>query len=99
MTKEPISKSPRLKGLLIRITEEGKTQPEVRIPYFVFKTGMKLGKIAGGKKNSGREWEMLNALDMDLVLESLNNGEQSLPCLLTEVDDAEKNQHIEIWLE
>ncbi len=99
MTKEPISKSPSLKGLLIRITEEGKTQPEVRIPYFVFKAGMKLGKIAGGKKNSGKEWEILSTLDMDFVLESLNNGEQSLPCLLTEVDDAEKKQHIEIWLE
>ncbi|KOA20344.1 hypothetical protein CLHOM_12560 [Clostridium homopropionicum DSM 5847] len=91
------------KGIRIEITENGVLTTNVRVPYFVVKMGMKFGQMAADsskKKGSVEdELERLKDVDMDAIFEALNSGELTLPCLLVEVDEPDKNQHVKITLE
>ncbi len=80
------------KRLLIRVTEQGKTKVNVK--------GLKLGQTFGslGAKYAA-EAELIKNIDIDEVLDSLSAGEISLPYTLIDVDDDEKEQHVQIILE
>lgn len=90
------------KGIRIEVIENGVLTANVRVPYFIVKMGLKFGQMAdhstkrGGAEN---ELERLKDIDMDAILEALSNGELTLPCLLVEVDEPDKNEHVKITLE
>ncbi len=102
MDRQQNPKPAKPKGIRIQVTENGVLTANVRIPYFIAKIGLKFGQTADNskkKKSAEDELERLKAVDMDAVLEALGNGEISLPCLLVEVDEPDKNEHITITLE
>lgn len=90
------------KTLLIQVTENGKLTANVRVPFFLVKMGIKFGQMelnAKKQENHTNELERLKDIDLDSILEALNSGELSLPCLLVDVDEPEKNEHVTIILE
>lgn len=102
MDKQQNSKPDKPKGIRIQVTENGVLTANVRVPYFVVKMGLKFGQMSHNAKKQGsaeNELERLKDVDMDAILESLNNGGLSLPCLLVEVDEPDKNEHVTITLE
>jgi len=91
------------KNILVQVTKAGKPQSNVRIPFFVVRAGMKIGKAVNNHKTTKRqdELDMLKDIDIDIdtILASLNNGELTLPCLLVDVEDSENERHVKITLE
>ncbi len=90
------------KGIRIEVTENGVLAANVCVPYFIVKMGLKFGQMADSSKKKGSaedELERLKDIDMDAILEALSNGELTLPCLLVEVDEPDKNEHVKIMLE
>ncbi len=90
------------KGIRIEVTENGVLTANVRMPYFIVKMGLKFGQMAhhSKKKRSAEdELERLKDIDFDAIFEELNSGELTLPCLLVEVDEPDKNEHVKITLE
>jgi hypothetical protein len=101
MTNELSTGGIHPKNILVQVTEAGKPQSNVRIPFFVVRAGMKIGKAIGNHKTTKRqdELDMLKDIDIDTILTSLNNGELTLPCLLVDVEDSENERHVKITLE
>jgi hypothetical protein len=101
MSKELSTGGIHPKNILIQVTEAGKSQPNVRIPFFVVRAGMKIGQTVSNHKTAKRqdELDMLKDVDIDTILTSLNNGELTLPCLLVDVEDSENERHVKITLE
>ncbi|WP_342757756.1 hypothetical protein [Kineothrix sedimenti] len=90
------------KSIRIEVTENGVLTANVRIPYFVVKMGLKFGQMANNSKKKGdaeNELERLKDIDMDAIFEALDSGEMTLPCVLVEVDEPDKNEHVKITLE
>ena len=95
-------KSVKPKSIRIEVTENGVLTANVRIPYFVVKMGLKFGQMANNSKKKGdaeNELERLKDIDMDAIFEALDSGEMTLPCVLVEVDEPDKNEHVKITLE
>ena len=95
-------KSVKPKSIRIEVTENGVLTANVRIPYFVVKMGLKFGQMANNSKKKGdaeNKLERLKDIDMDAIFEALDNGEMTLPCVLIEVDEPDKNEHVKITLE
>lgn len=90
------------KGIHIEVTENGVLTANVLIPYVVAKMGLKLGQAADNAKEKGNtqdQLERLKDIDLEAILEALDSDEMTLPCLLTEVDEADNNRHVKITLE
>jgi hypothetical protein len=101
--KDPKNTGPvKPKGIRIEVTENGVLTTNVRVPYFVVKMGLRFGQMADGaskKENHEDQLKKLKDVDMDAILGSLHSGELTLPCLLVEVDEPDKNEHVKITLE
>jgi hypothetical protein len=96
------SKPVKPKNIVIQVTEQGKLKTNVRVPFFMVKMGLKFGQMAANVKKTDKhekELEMLKDIDMDVILEALSSGEISLPCVLVDVEELDKNQHVKIMLE
>ena len=98
---------PAPKRIFIHVTENGKAKVNVKIPFSLVKTALKLGKTAGllgaistKYMNADMEAEILDAIndiDPDEILNSLSEGAIELPYTIVDVDDAD--QHVKIVLE
>jgi len=60
---------------------------------------MKIGQAVSNHKTTKRQDELDMLKDIDTILNSLNNGELTLPCLLVDVEDRENERHVKITLE
>lgn len=92
----------KTRGIRIEVTENDILTANVFIPYFVVKMGLKFGQMKDKTEKKGRagnELEYLRDVDLNAILEALKTGELTLPCLLMEVDERDKNQHVKITLE
>ncbi|WP_410768814.1 hypothetical protein [Fontibacillus sp. BL9] len=90
------------KWIRIEVTENGVKTANLRVPYFIVKIGLRFGQMADYSKKKGsaeNELERLKDVDMDAILELLGSGELTLPCLLVDVNEPDKNQHVKITLE
>lgn len=92
------------KRILVRVIENGKTKVNVKIPFSLVRTGLKLGQTFGalGAKYSAdysAEAELLKNIDIDEVLGSLSDGEIALPYTMVDVEDDEKGQHVQVIME
>lgn len=90
------------KQMLIQVTQQGQPKVNVRIPFFLVKMGLKFGQMAVDAKQAGghdQALEYLKEVDLDSVMQALHSGEASLPMTLVDVDEPEKNTHVNIVLE
>lgn len=94
------------KRIIVLVSEGGKPKVNVRIPFSLLRIGLKLGKSFGsmGLKNvndeqSAQAFEMLQSLDIDELLNSVDDGEITLPYTIVDVEDAEKGEHVLIVIE
>lgn len=92
------------KRILILVSEAGRTKTNIKLPFSLVRAALKIGKTVGavGAKYAPEEAEamdMLKSIDIDEILEGLNDGEITLPYVMIDVDDDEKDQHIKVVLE
>ncbi len=91
----------------VRVESGGKPKVNVKIPFSLVRVGLKMGKSFGalGAKYSKDNpddmaaLEMLKDLDVDELLNSLHDGEISLPYTLVDVEDEEKGENVLVVLE
>ena len=85
----------------IAITEHGKKTADVRIPYGMFKLGMKYGAQAAKNEPDGcaHAMELLGAFDCGSFERLVASGEKKLPCILVDVDDAQDETQVRIVVE
>lgn len=85
----------------IAITEHGKKTADVRIPYGMFKLGLKYGAQAAKNEPDGcaQAMELLGAFNCELFERSVATGEQKLPCALVDVDDAQDETQVRVVVE
>jgi hypothetical protein len=92
--------------LAVLVTKEGRKTVNIRMPFGLLRPALKLGKA--GMAFSGR-WsennvdmerimQLLDEIDLDEILESLSDGETTLPCTIVDVVEDE-GQHVQITLE
>lgn len=93
--------------IVILVTDGERTKVNMRIPFSLVKMGLKLGKASmalGAKYSSDDEsgkqiMELLKDIDIDEVINSINDGDVSLPYVMVDVEDNEKGETIQIILE
>ncbi|MDL2226012.1 hypothetical protein LJC20_07490 [Eubacteriales bacterium OttesenSCG-928-M02] len=110
-TSAPVSQSGGLrpKRLTVLVTENGKNKVNVKVPFSLVRAGLKFGKSIGaiGLKSGGSKeeeaavMEMLQSIDIDEILRSLEEGDITLPYTIVDVDDMEDGQmqHVKVVLE
>lgn len=102
MEKNQKVKPIKPKYIHIQVTKNGESTANVHIPYFFVKMGIKFGQMSADAKQQGHgkeEFYRLKDIDLDAIQEALNSGELSLPCILADVDEPDKNEHVTITLE
>lgn len=90
------------KRLCVLVTENGRQTTNVRLPYFMFKMGMKFGKKAaanGDISDCDDAMAYLEGFDVAELERSLASGEQELPLILVDVDEPDKNSHVTVTIE
>ena len=103
----PVGAGRQPKRIRVQATEKGNTVVNVRIPFPVVKVALKLGKagaLFGAKYGAKNEEEAkilayVNEIDIDELLESLSDGEITLPYTLVEATEREDGTHVEVILE
>lgn len=96
------------KRISIQVTESGRTKVNLKIPFSLMRTAIKLGKTAGligaiSTKNKQGDMneeimETIKAIDPDEIINSLSEGAISLPHTIIDVDD-DSGQSVRIVLE
>ena len=96
------------KRLSVIVKEGSKTKVNLKIPFSLMRTALKLGKTAGfigamSTKNMQGDMneeilETIKAIDPDEILNSLSEGAISLPHTIIDVDDDE-GQNVKIVIE
>lgn len=90
------------KRMCVLVTENGRQTTNVRMPYFMFKMGMKFGKMAaanGDISDCGDAMAYLEGFDVAELERSLTSGEQELPLVLVDVDEPGKDTHVTVTIE
>jgi hypothetical protein len=106
------SKSSGIRPRKIKITvtdnDTSKNKVDIRIPFSLLKAGLKIGKASmalgakyTGERESQQILELLREVDIDEILDSIDDGDITLPYTMIDMDNHEdgKNEHIEIVLE
>ena len=85
----------------IAVTENGRKTADVRLPYGMFKLGMKYGAQAAKGETDGCAYGMslLESFDAASFERSVASGEQELPCVLIDVDDQKDATQVYIAVE
>ena len=85
----------------IAVTESGRKTADVRIPYGMFKLGMKYGAQAANCETEGCAYgiSLLKSFDAVSFERSVASGEQELPCVLIDVDDQKDATQVYIAVE
>ena len=85
----------------IDVTENGKKTADVRLPYGMFKMGMKFGSSAAKAEKDSCAQAMAKLVDFDCAAfeRSIAQGEIILPYQLLDATDGETNTHVVITAE
>lgn len=94
------------KRIVIVVDKDGKKMVNLRVPIAFIRPALKLGKA--GMALSAKHGEsdvdtekivaLIDEIDMDEIMDSLNDGDITLPYTIIDVEDDE-NQHVMITLE
>lgn len=91
-----MTKTVKPRKVHVDVTESGRKTADVRLPYGMFKIGMKYGKTAASKETDPCAKAMANLVDFDCdsFERSVAAGEILLPYVLFSMDDAESNTQV-----
>ena len=100
---------PHPKRISVLVTEHGKTKVNVKVPFSLVRTALKLGKTAGlisaitTKSTHGdmvaEIMDAIKDIDPDEILNSLSEGAIDLPYTIVDVDDDVEGQQVKVTLE
>ena len=95
--------------LTVRVSENGRDRVNVRIPFSLVKVGLKLGHGFGmlGARYAHGDWDQeitqaLSSLDIDELMDSILDGDITLPYIMVDVEDVEEDgrkYHVLVVLE
>lgn len=91
-----MTKTAKPRKVHIDVTESGKKTADVRLPYGMFKIGMKYGKDAAAKETDPCAKAMAHLVDFDCAAfeRSVATGEILLPYILFQMDETESNTQV-----
>ena len=94
------------KRILILVSENGKNIVNIRLPFSLVRIALKMGISIGSMSakhtsdpETAQALEMLKTIDIDEILNSLSDGDISLPYSMVDVDDEKSGEHVKIILE
>lgn len=93
------------KRLLVQVMENGKNTINVKIPFSLVRAGLKISKFfikADKSDYEGKDYvDMIDNINIDEILDSLNDGEITLPYTFVDIDtdDNGKQQKVYVVLE
>lgn len=101
MDTQKTNKSLKPKRMIVHVTENGNVTTDVRLPYSLFKMGMKFGRMATKEDFGDCEEAAVFLRDFDIAAfeQSLLDGEETLPVVLVDVCEPEKGSHVTVTLE
>ena len=96
----------KAKRITIIVDKDGKKMVNLRVPVALIRPALKLGKagMAFSSQWSDKDVDkekimaLVDEIDLDEILDSLNDGDVTLPYTIIDVDDDE-GQHVQITLE
>ena len=91
-----MTKSAKVRKVHIDVTESGKKTADLRMPFGMFRLGMKYGKEAASKETDACAQAMACLKDFDCAAfeRSVADGTVLLPHVLFQMDDAESNTQV-----
>ena len=95
------TKPNKVKRIHVFVTENGETTADVRIPYGMFRLGMKYGKDAAKNETDGCAKAMARLQDFDSASfeRAVTSGERVLPFVLLDETDAVSATHVVLTAE
>jgi hypothetical protein len=97
------------KRISVKVTQGEKTRVNIKIPFSLLRTAIKLGKTAGligALSTKSKQGELneeimdtIKAIDPDEILSSLSEGAISLPHTIIDAVDEDSGQSVKIVLE
>jgi hypothetical protein len=93
--------SPKVRKIHVFVTENGKTTADVRLPYGMFRLGMKYGKAAAKNETDGCAKAMARLQDFDSASfeRAVACGERVLPFVLLDETNAVSATHVVLTAE
>lgn len=91
-----MTKTVKPRKVHVDVTESGKKTADIRMPYSMFRLGMKYGKTAASKETDPCAKAMAHLVDFDCASfeRSVAAGEILLPYVLFSMDDTESNTQV-----
>ena len=91
-----MTKTTKPRKVHIDVTESGKKTADVRLPYGMFRLGMKYGKDAAANETDACARAMARLKDFDCAAfeRSVATGEILLPYVLFQMDETESNTQV-----
>lgn len=95
------------KRVVVLVTENGKQKVNVRVPFSLVRVGLKMGKSIGAislksakdDPQAQQALDILNNIDVDELLASIDDGEITLPYAIVDVDDEDSGDQVRVVLE
>ena len=94
------------KNISILVAENGKTKVNVKVPFFLVRAGLKLGRSLGSisakhcrNPEKAKVFEILNEIDIDEMLAGIDDGEATLPITIVDADDANTGETVKIMIQ
>ena len=92
------------KRIFVLVTENGRPKVNVKVPFSLIRVGLKLGQSFGSMSyvndEAGKQaLEALRQIDIDELLDSIADGDVTLPYTMVDMDDLEKGEHVKVVLE
>ena len=95
------------KRVVVLVTENGKQKVNVRVPFSLVRVGLKMGKSIGAislksakdDPQAQQALDILNNIDVDELLASIDDGEITLPYAIGDVDDEDSGDQVRVVLE
>ena len=98
---DTMNQQPKPHKVHVQVDEPGKKAVDIRLPYGMFRLGMKYGASAAKGEQDACARAMANLVDFDCATfeRSVANGEISLPRVLLDTMEAASNTHVVITAE
>jgi hypothetical protein len=95
------TKSTKVRRIHVFVTESGKTTADVRLPYGMFRLGMKYGKAAAKNETDSCAKAMARLQDFDCAdfERTVACGERILPFVLLDETEAASATHVVLTAE
>ena len=97
------NKPAKVRKVHVFVTESGKKTADVRIPYGMFRLGMKFGKDAAKNENEtdacAKAMAQLEDFDCAVFARSVASGERTLPHVLFDHMDTASDTHVVLTAE